>query len=81
MDNSGKTILIFGLLGLGLLFLLTQKKSGYSREYSEDATIPFRPYPKVTGAHQYQNEETWNITWSEDGLPIKVEIHRNATQT
>lgn len=83
MGNSGKAILIFGLLGLGLLFLFTRRSS--SSRYSEEAdypeesiAIPLRPISKK--AHHYTNEETWDITWSEDGLPAKVVIHRNAVQ-
>lgn len=29
----------------------------------------------------YKNAETWEITWSPDGFPTKVVIHRNATRT
>lgn len=78
--GNGKAILIFGLLGLGLLFLLTRKSSGYSSE-SGVATIPFKPYAKVKGGHHYSNEETWDIVWSKDGLPTKVTINRSAYQT
>jgi hypothetical protein len=79
--GNGKAILIWGLLGLGLLFLLTRKSSGYAREYDDGIeTIPFHPLPSA-GAHQYKNEETWNIEWNEDGLPSKVTIHRNALST
>ena len=79
MDSRGKAILIFGLLGLGLLFLLTHKSSGYSREY-EDATIPFKPYPKGGGRH-YINTKEWNITYNEDGLPVKIVKHVEAEVT
>lgn len=29
----------------------------------------------------YANEESWEITWSPDGLPTKIVVHRNATKT
>ena len=29
----------------------------------------------------YANEESWEITWSPDGLPEKIVVHRNATRT
>lgn len=32
-------------------------------------------------AGQYKNLETWNVTYSQDGLPTKIEIHREATRT
>lgn len=82
MDNKG-TILIFGLLGLGLLFMLTRSNNNrYSAEagYPEESVaIPLRPISK--SAHHYTNEETWDIEWSEDGLPKRVTIHRSAVQT
>ncbi|MBA7555202.1 hypothetical protein ES705_47858 [subsurface metagenome] len=38
--------------------------------------IPHQP-PAAT----YANEESWDITWNEDGLPEKIVVHRNATKT
>lgn len=32
-------------------------------------------------AGSYQNAETWEITWSPDGLPTKVTIHRDARRS
>jgi len=29
---------------------------------------------------QYQNEESWDVAYNEDGLPTKITIHRNAVQ-
>ncbi len=29
---------------------------------------------------QYSNAETWDVLWNEDGLPVKVTIHRDARQ-
>jgi len=74
-----KAILIFGLLGLGLLFMLTRKPSGIASYPEESVALPFKPTNRV--ARQYTNEETWDIDWSEDGLPKRVTIHRNAVQT
>ena len=28
---------------------------------------------------QYNNAETWDIKWNEEGLPETVTVHRNAT--
>lgn len=28
----------------------------------------------------YANVESWEIEWSPDGLPTKIEVHRNATR-
>ncbi len=79
MDN--KAIIIFGLLGLGLLFMLTRKTSGIASYPEESIALPFKPTNRVSSAHQYTNEESWDIEWSEDGLPKRVTIHRNAVQT
>ena len=29
----------------------------------------------------YANEESWDISWNQDGLPEKIVVHRNATKT
>jgi hypothetical protein len=31
-----------------------------------------------TLAASYANEEKWDITWSPDGLPTQITVHRNA---
>lgn len=80
MDD--KAVIIFGLLGLGLLFMLARGSTHRESSYSESIALPFTPTNRVSrGAHHYTNEETWDIEWSEDGLPKKVTIHRNAVQT
>lgn len=35
---------------------------------------------KQSTVGQYQNEEAWDITYSTDGLPTKIVIHRNAVR-
>ena len=32
----------------------------------------------ITG--QYSNKEEWDVQYNEDGLPIKISIHREATR-
>lgn len=53
---------------------------------------PFKQY--VTGVEEtgrditpyqaplasYQNEESWEIDWSEDGLPTRIVVHREAVR-
>lgn len=77
MDNKA-VIIVFGLLGLGLLFMLTRRESGYSEE---SIALPFKPAPRDIGAHHYTNKEKWSIKWNEDGLPSEVIIERDARQT
>ena len=32
-------------------------------------------------ASTYVNEESWEIEWSEEGLPTRITVHRNAQRT
>ena len=68
-----------GLLGIGLL-LLWVNKSG-NGIYDQPRRIRPRLSKGPSGGHRYKNAETWNITWNSDGLPSKVTIERDATQT
>ncbi len=36
---------------------------------------------KTSIGTQYKNEESWDISYSVDGLPTKIVIHRDARQT
>ena len=35
----------------------------------------------ATGGKRYLNTETWDIAWSNDGLPTQITIHRDAIRT
>ena len=72
-DSFG--LILFGVIGLGLLYLLTRKSSSFGVQSDEPISLQLRP------TRRYFNTETWDITWNEDGLPAKVTIHRDATQT
>ncbi|MBA7664591.1 hypothetical protein ES703_72652 [subsurface metagenome] len=39
------------------------------------------PEKELVPSATYANEESWEIEWSPDGLPIKIEVHRNARKT
>ena len=73
-DNRVGAIVLFGLLGIGLLLILSKPAAPAT---SMGAPLRLRPAQSRT----YQNEETWEITWNEDLLPTKVTIHRNAVRT
>jgi len=83
MDNKGIGIAI--LVGLGLLGLwFFMRKAGPllpSSVPSGNGYVgqPLRLMPAGSSAKQYNNEERWEITYSPDGLPTQVVIHRNAT--
>jgi len=36
--------------------------------------------PRQAPVATYANEESWEISWNEDGLPEKIVVHRNATK-
>jgi len=72
-DSFG--IIFFGIVGLGLLYLFTRKSSNFGMQSDEPISLQLRP------TRRYFNTETWDISWNEDGLPAKVTIHRDATQT
>lgn len=44
-------------------------------EQKETSIVPHQP-PLAT----YQNEESWEIEWSDEGLPTKVVVTRHATR-
>jgi len=35
---------------------------------------------RQTPVAQYQNEESWEVSYNSDGMPTKIVIHRDATQ-
>lgn len=76
MDD--KAVIIFGLLGLGLLFMLTRGSSNRHSSYSESIALPFKPTNRVSEGHHYKNKEVREITYNEDGLPTRIVIHRDA---
>jgi len=73
-------LILFGILGIGLLLLLTRRGgSNYYEPLHPASSFKFLPPEKPRG-RRYKNTETWDIEWNTDGLPSKVTIHRNAVQ-
>ena len=33
------------------------------------------------GIGSYKNEESWDVSYNEDGMPTKIVVHRNAVRT
>jgi len=57
---------------------LPASRQRYITDIEEQPGTELVPYhPSAT----YANEESWEITWSPDGLPLKIEVHRNARKT
>jgi len=74
VDNKGIGIAI--LIGLGLLGLwfFTRKTGVFAPAIGQ----PLKLMPAGSSARQYTNEERWEITYSPDGLPTQVVVHRDA---
>ena len=64
--NQGLELLILAIAGIAILVILLQQKS-------KSAT--------AGTAGQYKNLEEWSISYNEDGLPVKIVVHRNASRT
>lgn len=48
------------------------------KQYVSDITeTTVEPAPLAS----YQNEESWEIEWSDDGLPRKITVHRQARRS
>ncbi len=83
--NDG-AILIIGLIGLGLIFLLLRNRSAVGKAYSSPVTTlrlqvdtPMRVSQEPPGGRHYRNKEIRNIEYNEEGLPTKIEIIRDYT--
>jgi len=77
---KSENIFVFGLIGLGLLLLLTTRNNPGFTKARPLVLKPFSSSDKPVG-RRYQNSETWDIKWNSDGLPEKVTIHRDARQS
>lgn len=78
MDDGGNGLgfLLLGVIGVGALALALD-----SRNSPASALVPAAHGPQRNPAGAYTNAEEWEITWSPEGLPTKVVIHRNATRS
>ena len=90
-NEGGILLLLLALLGIFFLLKKNNTGGGAMGAY-DDAPIQLRPlqpradeeYKQIEepgGGKRYHNNETWEITWTPDGLPGKVTIHRDARQT
>lgn len=50
------------------------------RQYVSDIKEEIDIIPEAPLA-SYQNEESWEIEWSDDGLPRKITVHRQARRS
>ena len=76
--------LAFALLALGGIFgfiYFISRPSIAAQPMSGQRRVSVRPVSQAKVARQYSNEETWNISYDDDGLPTKVVISRKATET
>lgn len=85
MDNNKIGIAI--LVGLGLLlFFLTKKLPAPALTSGCATCAPLKLMPagslanSTAGMLRYKNRETRSVSWSADGLPIKIVIEREYYQ-
>lgn len=64
--------LLLGILLLGPALLLAVVVGGVVLA-SANGGVAALPSPG-----SYTNAESWDITWSPEGLPLKIEVHRDA---
>ena len=86
--NSNNLLVILSLSALvGLIVWLVSKQRSQAQLPSQEvlylppSTVPSaQPSTALLPAAMtsYLNSEEWEIQYSEDGLPIKVVVHRNA---
>ena len=68
MDKGGIIVIVLGLAVVAAVAVFALSRRG-----SQPVMLP--------PATSYNNLETWEISWNADGLPERVEIHREAKQT
>ncbi len=59
--------------------LLPVSRQRYITGVEEEPGTELVPYQAPSAT--YANEESWEITWNEDGLPEKIVVTRHATKT
>lgn len=90
-DKSGLLVLIgIGALALAVVWFTRRPARQPSSQYVERRFVPVRrhvdteagivPIPTPAG-RKYINKETVDITWNEEGFPVKIVTQREATQT
>ena len=72
MNTKNNEMLGIGLIGVILLAVLFL---GNNKGTQRAASMPYKD------PGEYNNAETWNVEWSDQGLPIKVTINRHAVQS
>ena len=69
-----KNVLFFGLLGIGLLYLLLK---GTDSVQAQPLRLNAPVQSDNNGVARYRNKEVRNIEWNDEGLPIRITIERN----
>lgn len=68
MDRGSIIVIV-----LGLTIVAAVAVFAFSRRGSQPVMLP----PATT----YNNLEVWQISWNAEGLPDKIEVHREAKQS
>ena len=73
---------VVGLVGLAYLFTRSSHTSNQSAALLSSGVTDLGEWRASSRqVKEYNNTETWDIDWGKDGLPVKVTITRNATET
>ena len=75
--------LAFALLALGGIFgfIYFISRPSIAAQPTSGQRVSVRPVGQAKAARQYVNKEEWSISYDDDGLPTKVVISREATET
>jgi len=75
-NEYGWLVLGVGVVIVAALFLFTRKPGQTTSLVAQQQATRWVPVP----TRRYINTETTEITWNDDGYPVKIVRHRDATQ-
>ena len=82
MSNQNVGLIVLGgLCLLGFLFFTSRRGGTVSHSPAYISSQPLKLMPKGSVQRQYTNKEIWNIEWTDDGLPAKITVERDARES
>lgn len=80
-DSTKVGIFVIALLAIGGLILLSRIPAAPVQSVPLYLNKRQNSEAEVSGGRRYRNTEVWDLEYNEDGLPIKITVHRDAQQT
>lgn len=81
MDKKLALGIMFGVGIFAFIWFMSRRSSSGIQRQVASQRLALRPVGSLQGrATQYSNKEEWDISYNEDGLPVKVTIHRKAVE-